>query len=204
MIGEKKSLQVVGIVGGIGTGKTKVLRILESLGAVTVAADELSREVLAAGMPATKAVREVFGNEYFDAEGNLQRRKLAELIFADEPARRRLDAIVHPQMLDALKQRLEQWRTAGVQVAAVESAVLDEMGARPLVDVVLVVEAPTDVVLRRLMQRDGLSAEEVKARIAAHERLGLTAPPGDYRIVNDGGSEELHKQVEQFWRTIVS
>ncbi len=194
---------VLGIVGPIGAGKTEVLRLLEEHGARTVAADALSREVLATGQPALEQVREAFGEEFLDAAGNLQRRKLGDLVFRDEAARLRLDAIVHPAMTAALRARLEQWRCEGVSVAVVESAVLDEMGARPLVDRVLLVTAPETTRLQRLRDRDGMGAEEARQRLETHHRLGLDRPVADYVIENDGDRDELRARVEHLWRQLV-
>jgi len=194
---------VIGLVGAIGAGKSEVMRLLEGLGARTVAADELSREVLAPGQPALAEVRAAFGDDYFDATGALQRRKLGERVFQDEAARRRLDAIVHPHMTAALQRRLAQWRAAGVGVAVVESAVLEEMGARPLVDRVVRVTAPFAVRLARLMARDGSSEAEARRRLDAHHRLGLEAPPADYEIENAGDRAQLRTRVEHLWAELV-
>lgn len=194
---------VIGIVGAIGAGKTEVLRLFGELGAQTVAADELSREVLAPGAPALEQVREAFGDEYFDEQGNLLRRALGNLIFADEAARRRLDDLVHPLMTERLRERLEQWRAEGVEVAAVESAVLVEMGARPLVDRVVLVRAGEGKRLKRLGDRDHLDEQETRRRLAAHERLALGEAPADFTIDNDGDLGELRRQVEHVWRRLV-
>lgn len=177
--------------------------MFEQLGAVTVAADELSREVLAPEAPALQLVREAFGDDYFDAQGQLIRKALGNLIFCDEAARRRLDAIVHPLMTNLLRQRIEQWRGAGIPVAVVESAVLEEMGARSLVDAVVRVEAGEEVRRQRLQRRDGLSAEEARHRLAAHERLALGETTADHVLRNDEDPESLRKQVEHLWRALV-
>ncbi|MHB8994177.1 MAG: dephospho-CoA kinase [Armatimonadota bacterium] len=194
---------VIGLVGATGAGKTKVLRLFQELGACTVAADELSREVLAPGAPALSAVREAFGDTYFDADGALIRKALGNLIFRDEAARRRLDAIVHPLMTQLLRLKLQQWRCEAVAVAVVESAVLGEMGARSLVDVVVRVDAPRELRAARLQARDNLAPAEVRARLEAHERLALDAPAADHVLINDGSEDSLRRRVEQLWRTLV-
>lgn len=194
---------VVGIVGGIGAGKTEVLRLLADLGAATVAADELNREVLAPGAETLGAVRAAFGDAYFEADGQLRRRALGDLIFRDEAARRRLEAIVHPAMLARLQARLAQWRTAQVPVAVVEAAVLAQMGALELVDRVLLVSAPESLRRQRLQARDGLDAGQVGQRLALQAQMGLDAPAADYEIVNDCDLASLREKVERFWRWLV-
>lgn len=194
---------VIGIVGAIGAGKTEVLRLFGELGARTVAADELSREVLAPGAAALEQVRQAFGDDYFDDQGNLRRRALGNLIFKDEAARRRLDDLVHPLMTERLRGRLEGWRAEGVEVAAVESAVLVEMGARPLVDKVVLVRAGEEKRLAWLAGRDHLDEQETRRRLAAHKRLALGEAPADFTIENDGDLDELRRQVEHVWRTLV-
>lgn len=195
---------VIGLVGAIGAGKTEVLRLFEHLGAVTIAADGLSREVLAPGAPALQQVRKAFGDDYFDAQGQLVRKALGNLIFCDEAARRGLDAIVHPLMTELLRQRIEQSRDEGIAVVVVESAVLEEMGARPLVDVVVRVEAGESTRRQRLQRRDGLTEEEARQRLVAHERLALGETAADHVLHNEADSEALRKQVEQLWRALVS
>lgn len=194
---------VIGIIGAIGTGKTEVLCLLRERGARGVAADELSREVLAPGLPALQQVREAFGDEFFDAEGQLRRREMGELIFRDEAARRRLDDIMHPLMTEALRRRLAAWEAEGVEVAVVEAAVLVEMGARPLVDRLILVTAPEEVRIQRLREHVGLTEAEARRRVAAHQRLGLEAGPADLIIVNDSSLEKLRQLVEQAWAEVV-
>lgn len=194
---------VIGLVGAIGAGKTEVLRLLGERGARTLAADELSRELLAPGQPALARVRAAFGDDYFDAQGHLRRKALGTLIFHDEAARQRLDAIVHPLMTELLAQRLARWRQEGVAVAVVESAVLEEMGARPLVDKVVRVEAAEALRKSRLQRRDGLSEQEATQRLQAHTRLALDGTDADFLVTNDGEFEKLREQVEQLWRALV-
>lgn len=194
---------VIGVVGGIGAGKTEVLRLLAAHGAATVGADELNREVLAPGRPALERVRAAFGSDFFDSSGRLRRRELAKLVFRDDAARAKLEAIVHPAMRELLRERLEVWRQSGVKVAAVEAAVLAQMGALGMVDRVLLVTAPACCREQRLVGRDGLDRAEVRHRLALHERLGLDDWPADDIIVNDGTLDDLARKVEQFWRRVV-
>lgn len=193
---------VIALVGAIGAGKTEVLRLFGELGARTVAADQLSRAVLAPGAPALRLVRDAFGDEYFDSQGQLLRKALGNLIFSDEMARRRLDAIVHPLMTELLASQLAQWRQEQAPVAVVESAVLEEMGCAGLVDVRVRVDAPRDLRLVRLQARDGLTLPEAEMRLAAHERLAVGQSAADHVIVNDGTVCSLRRGVEQLWETL--
>lgn len=194
---------VVGIVGAIGAGKTTVLRLLAELGARTVAADDLNRQILAPGQPALGQIRAQFGEEYFDEQGALLRRRLGALIFSDEAARRKLDALVHPLMLAELRKILEGWQAEDVEVGVVEAAVLREMGALGLVDKVILVTAPEPQRLQRLQANLGLSAEEAAQRLAAHGRLALDQAQADFVVNNEGTLEQMRKQVEQVWAKLV-
>jgi dephospho-CoA kinase len=194
---------VVGVVGGIGTGKTEVLRLLGERGAATVAADELSRAALQVGQPAWQQVREAFGAEYFDADGELKRRTLGELIFRDDEAREQLNRLVHPFMLELLRARLREWEGRGVAVAAVEAAVLVEMGALDLMDRLILVQAPEAQVMERLQQRDQLTEAQVRRRLQTHQRLGLAEAPADFVVVNDGDPKHLADQVQRVWEQLV-
>jgi dephospho-CoA kinase len=129
---------------------------------------------------------------------------MAQLIFADDAARRRLEAITHPAMLEEVHRRIEQAEAEGARVVAVEAAVLYVMGLDDLVDTIVLVTADRAERVRRLMQRDGLSREEAEDRVRLHHRLGLDEPPADVVIDTTSGVEQTRHQVQRLWKELTA
>ena len=186
----------IGLTGGIGSGKSTVSRLLAERGAVIVDADRIAREVVAAGTPGLAAVVEAFGAGVLTPAGELDRPALAAVVFADEQARRRLDAIVHP---------LVRRRAAEVERAAAEGAVvvhdvplLVETGQAASYDLVLVVEADEADRITRLVER-GLTEDDARARIAAQASDDQRRSVADVVLDNRGTPEDLAVQVDRFW-----
>ena len=196
---------VVGIAGPLASGKSTVLGILRELGAATLRADDVSRELLQPGQPLLAEVRAAFGAELFAPDGTLQRKKLAALIFVDPQARQRLNQIMHPPMIARLQEMLADWRGAdnGPEIVAIEAAILHEMGLDRITDKILLVTASPNVRIRRLQERDGLSEEEAQRRVELHDEMGLAEIEADYSIDTGGDLADTRRQVEQLWDTLV-
>jgi len=187
----------VGLTGGIGSGKSEVARRLAAYGALVVDADALAREVVAPGTPGLRAVVEAFGAQVLRPDGSLDRERLADTVFSDAAARRRLESIVHP---------LVAARTAEITAAAPRGAVvvhdiplLVEQGLAARYDVVVVVDAAEETQLARLMASRGMSAEAARARLAAQATREQRLAGADVVISNDGSLEDLDRQVEELW-----
>jgi len=193
---------VLGIVGPIASGKSVVLEELAELGAVTLAADEISRDLLKPGSALLGEVAAEFGAHLLDAAGHLKRAELAHLIFTDDSARQRLNAIMHPPMLAEIRRRIEQARAAGVELMAIEAAVLEQIGALELADKVVMVTAPRDVRTRRLRERDGLDEDEATRRLQVQEQIGLAHTPADFSIDTNCSLEATRQQVRHLWQTL--
>jgi len=196
-------MTVIGVIGPIAAGKTVVMDELSRLGAATIRADEVSRELLEPGSDLLDEVIADFGESFRKEDSGLDRAKLGALVFEDDAARRRLERITHPAMVRRIAEKIEQMRATGVPAIAVEAANLIEMGARPLVDITVMVDAPADVRLERLMRRDGLSRAEAKARLELHRRLGIAGHAADFRIDTSGDEQATRQQVQRLWRDIV-
>jgi len=186
----------IGLTGGIGSGKSTVSALLAARGAVLVDADQIAREVVAPGTPGLTAVVEAFGPDVLASDGTLDRPALAAVVFADQAARRRLDAIVHP---------LVRARTVELAAAAPADAVLVndvpllvETGQAGSYDLVLVVEADEETRVERLVRR-GLTEEDARARIAAQASDEERRAVADVVLDNSGTPEELAAQVDRFW-----
>ena len=197
---------VIGLIGPIAAGKSIVLDEFRRHGAATIEADAVSRELLKPGSALLGDVIAEFGEDYLDEAGRLRRGRLAALIFADESARRRLERLVHPAMTERMSAEIEQLRGAEVNpppVVVLEAANLIEMGALPLVDITVLVTAPRNVRLERLMQRDNLSREEAEERLRLHEELGIERFGADYSIDTQLTEAETRRQVELIWQAAV-
>lgn len=189
----------VGLTGGIASGKTSVAEQLAARGAVVIDADVLAREVVEPGTPGLAAVVRRFGVEVLTG-GRLDRGALGALVFADPGARRDLERIVHP----AVRARAAELERQAPEDAVVVHVIplLVETGQAQDFDVVLVVDLDPAIQLSRLQDRNGLSAEDARSRIAAqagrHDRLAVA----DHVLDNDGSPADLAREVTRVWSEI--
>ncbi|MGY1847076.1 MULTISPECIES: dephospho-CoA kinase [unclassified Blastococcus] len=186
----------IGLTGGIGSGKSTVARLLAERGAVVVDADRIAREVLEPGTPGLAAVAAAFGDGVLAADGSLDRAALAAIVFSDEEARRRLDALVHPMV----RQRSAELVATAPDDAVVVNDVplLVETGQAGTYDLVVVVEADLSTRLARLVGR-GLAEADARARIATQASDEQRRAVADVVLDNSGSLEQLAEQVERFW-----
>ncbi|ADR36541.1 dephospho-CoA kinase [Oceanithermus profundus DSM 14977] len=193
-------MKVVGLTGNIGSGKTTVAHELERLGAEVIYADELAREARAALAP---EICRAFPDAC--AEGRPDDRRLAQKVFADPAARRRLEAMIHPWVRRAVLQRLERLaqRETPPALVVLELPLLFETGWNPAPDGVLVVAAPDELRARRVAERSGLSLEEFRARDAAQLPQAEKVRRADWVIVNDGDLDALRAQVRRWYAEVV-
>ena len=190
----------VGLTGGIGSGKSEVARLLAERGAVVVDSDRLAREVVAPGTPGLAAVVAAFGPDILNADGTLARDRLAAVVFADEKARARLNAIVHPLVGAAAAERLAAAPPDAVVVHDVP--LLVEAGMAAAFDVVVVVDAPREVRLARLVGPRGMARADAEARIDAQATREERLAVADHVITNDGSLAELAAQVDRLWTNL--
>ena len=190
----------IGLTGGIASGKSTVARKLKQLGAVTIDADVLARDVVALGTEGLKAVVARFGNSVLAADGSLDRSALARVIFADPQARADLNAIIHPLVRERAAE-LEAAAPAGAVVVHV-IPLLVETGQQDRFDAVVVVDTTVEEQLRRLTRRDGLTQTEAEQRVAAQasreERLGAAT----HVIDSSGPVRETMRQVDELWQNL--
>ena len=192
-------MKVLGLTGGIGSGKSMVASMFAKLGADVIDADRLAREVVEPGQPALEEIATAFGRDILLPDGRLDRGKLGRIIFADPVARRRLNAITHPR----IRERMEAEIAAhGSQpgVLIVDIPLLYENDRTRAVEAVIVVWVDQQTQLRRLNERDGLSAEEARQRIGAQMPLDEKRARADAVIDNNGSRENTRRQVEAIYR----
>ncbi len=198
---------VLGITGGIATGKSTVLRMLAELGAFTLSADEVARDVLAKGTDAYREVVERFGPGILAADGEVDRPALARIIFSDPVARADLNAITHPRIIQAILDHIARFRATPPSpdaVLAVEIPLLIECGMQDTVDEVVLVAAEQETQIGRLTRRSGISPDEAIRRISAQMPLSDKAKSSDRVIWNDGDMDDLRASVEALWREVHS
>ena len=198
-------MRILGITGGIATGKSTVTRMLGDLGAPTISADALAHDLLAPGTPATRSVLAAFPAcaDPADPEGlTVDRRALGQTVFADPAARARLESLTHPAIITALREQIASWRASGEAKAAAELPLLFEAGLEGLVDTIVVVTCPQPVQTARMLARGRFSAEEVQRQLAAQWPLSEKEARADCLITTTDGLEETRRQVEALWNTL--
>ena len=194
---------VIGLTGSIGTGKSEVARLLESLGAVVINADQVGHEAYAPNTESWREVVEAFGRDILQPTGEIDRRKLGTIVFSDPQQMAKLNGIMHPRMAGMVGERIEKLRAQGTEVVVVEAALLFEAKWDYLVDEVWTTDAPVETVIQRLRDRNGLQEEEVRKRIDSQmdreERLGRSHLVLD----NSGDVAELEQTLNSLWETRV-
>lgn len=193
---------LIGLTGGIASGKTTVAELLAQRGAVVVDADRLAREVVEPDTPGLAAVAERFGTGVLGPDGSLDRAALGRIVFADPSARADLEAIVHP---------LVRARAAELTAAAPDGSVvvqviplLVETGQQDAFDIVVVVDADPAVQLARVRDRDGLDDDAARARLRAQAGRDARLAAADVVIANNGDLDELRAEVDRFWQRWVA
>jgi len=190
------ALHVFGLTGGIGSGKSRVAALLRDRGVPVVDADELAREVVAPGSVGLGQLRAAFGSEILALDGSLDRKRLGALVFADPELRKRLNAITHPLVRRLAQERFAELENQGVVLAGYDVPLLFEVGLDTAFRPVVVVNASQATQLERVVRRDGLSEDAVRARILAQQPLDEKKKRADFVLENDGGADELAAQVD--------
>jgi dephospho-CoA kinase len=192
---------LVGLTGGIGTGKSTVARMLEKRGAVVFDADVLARQAVAPGTPGFDKVVERFGPNVLAPGGGLDRDALASIVFSDPAARRDLEGIVHPEVRRMFAEGCEEYRDSD-RVVVFSAPLLVETGMHTAFDLLIVVSAPVATQIERLMRDRGMGERDVQARIAAQLPLEAKAEVADVLVDNEGTLEDLEGRVERVWRDL--
>jgi dephospho-CoA kinase len=195
---------VIGLTGGIGSGKTTVSDMLRAKGAEVLHADLVGHEVYRPGTAVWDALVTAFGREVVTADGEIDRRTLGGMVFADPEARRRLNAITHPPMRRLMAERLDQLRRQGVRVAVLEAALLIEAAWVDLTDEVWLTLVPPLVAAQRLMARSGLSREEAEARISSQLSNEERLAHADVVIDTDCSLAEVARRVDELWEGLMA
>jgi dephospho-CoA kinase len=195
---------IVGLTGGIGSGKSTVVSVLAELGARVIDADRIGHEMYRPGTEGYERVVATFGRDVVAADGTIDRRALGALVFGDSAALARLNAIVHPLIAAEVSRRIAAARAEGSTAPiVVEAAILLEAGWRPLVDRVWVVSAARENAVARVVASRGLAPGEVERRLDAQMPDAERRRQADLVIENDGTPAALRAEVEKAWRTLL-
>ncbi|MBA4541567.1 MULTISPECIES: dephospho-CoA kinase [Thermoactinomyces] len=192
---------LLGLTGSIATGKSTVAEMLKRRGAVVVDADQVARKVVEPGSLGLNRIKETFGSEMLTADGQLDRAKLGELVFADEEARLRLNALLHPLIMDEMKRMTAESLDKNPKSIVIwDVPLLIEENLTQFVEQVIVVYVPQAIQLKRLMERNHLTKTEAIKRMQSQLSIEEKKKVADYIIDNSGSLEETERQVDQLWR----
>jgi len=194
--------RIIGLTGGIASGKSTVASLLQELGAAIVDADQIAREVVAPETPALAEIAARFGPGVLDDERRLDRKKLGAVVFGDDRARADLNAITHPRIGEASRRRIAELEKLGADPIIYEAALLVENRATAWLDALIVVSVPAAVQLARLMERDQIGAGEARARLAAQLPPEDKVAAADHVVDNSGTLEETRTQVAELWQSL--
>ena len=197
---EKRKMLVIGLTGGIGTGKSEVSRILRELGAEVIDADRVGHEAYTPHTPIWREVVDTFGERVLGPTGEIDRKRLGAIVFSDPEAMGRLNGIMHPRMADIIRDRIGRLREGGARLVVLEAALLIEAGWEPLVDEVWVTYSTEDQVEERLRHRNGLTDEQIRSRIRAQMPFEERSRHAQVVVHNSGDLEELRCEVESLCR----
>ena len=195
-------MKVVGLTGGIGSGKSTVAQFLAELGAVVVDADKVGHEAFKAGTGLWQQVTAAFGKQILAPDGDIDREKLGKIVFDSPEALERLNRIMHPAMSDIIKAQVEDYRRQGIGVVVIEAPLLVEAGWTSLADEVWVTTATEAAVLKRLRERAGMSEQESLARIRSQLPSEERLKHADVIIDTDCELSELKARVKELWQGI--
>lgn len=198
-----RNMKILGVTGGIGSGKSAVCALLAEKGARIFYADAVAKRLQLTDERVRGAILDAFGAEAYLADGSLNRAYLAGRVFSSDEDRRRINAIVHPAVARAFEEAVEAARRDGVPLLVKEAALLLDTDTS-LFDAIVVVDAPAEERIRRVTERDGVDPDAVRARIAGQMAPEEMAARADVVLVNDGSLEDLKRKVDRLFEAVLA
>ena len=195
---------VIGLTGGIGTGKSEVARLLQSLGASVISADEVGHEAYIPNSESWNEVVNTFGKEILQPSGEIDRQKLGAIVFSDPQQLEKLNAIMHPRMAGMVADRIQVFRDQGVATVVVEAALLFEAGWDSLVDEVWTTDSSVELVIDRLQARNGMDEKEARRRIDSQMGRSERIERSNLVVDNSGDVATLEQTVNALWDSRVN
>lgn len=188
---------IIGLTGGIATGKSTVTAMLRERGIPVIDADQIAREVVEPGKPAYEAIVEHFGRDILHPDETLDRKRLGEIVFSDESERQKLNAIVHPEVRRVMLEEAKAAEQKGAPIVFMDIPLLFESKLQYMVEKIAVVYAPPEMQLARMMERDELEEEQARKRLRAQFPIEQKKQEADFLIDNSRTREETEQQVEE-------
>ena len=192
-------MKLVGLTGGIASGKSTVGKLFEKLGAPVIDADQVSRDVCMPGQPAIEDIRKTFGDKVIDEKGALDRLAIRNVVFDDKEKLKKLESIVHPRIYEAIAMWLQRCMEQGHQAAIMEATLIIESPPPTPLDALIVVVCDQDVRISRAMARDGFEKAHIRQVMANQLTDNERLAHADFVIKNDGTLEQTKQQVGQVW-----
>jgi len=196
-------MKIIGITGGIGSGKTEVAKIFRKLGAKILSGDEIGKEVVEKNSSVLKKLVKSFGDEILNIDKNLNRRKLGKIAFSTVENRDKLNKIVHPYLLSSLKKKIKEYRKKGSGIVVVDAALIVEWGLHKDLDYLILVESALKNRIKRLKENLGYSQKEAMNRIKVQIKDETRRKYADYIIKNDKGLTELRRKTVSLWKFLL-
>ena len=195
-------MTVIGLTGGIASGKSTVARHLEARGVPVIDADQVARDIVAPGEPALAAIAETFGHEIIQSDGTLNRKGLGAIVFADPTKLEALNAITHPAIMTRVAERLAELRQEGHPWVVYEAALVIEHGLAPGLSELVVVLCDPETQVQRVMARDGLDEQSARQRLAAQTDNATREARATHILHNDGSLEALLEATDALIETL--
>ena len=195
-------MKLIGLTGGIATGKSTVASMLRELGARIIDADELAREVVKPGQKAWQEIVAAFGSDILRRDQTIDREKLRKLVFKNSVARKQLESITHPRIRRLARERIEGLAAQGAEIVVYEAPLLFENQIHRWLRPVIVVTCHPAIQKKRLQDRDRLTPEEIRQHLDAQMSLQEKRRLADFVIENNGDLEQLRRQVRDVWEKI--
>jgi len=193
---------VIGLTGGIASGKSTVSAKLKEFGAAVIDADLLARDVVRKGEIAYNKIVQCFGEDILLPGGDIDRKKLGNIVFSDKEKLALLNSITHPEIINRMKERIQELKAEGAKVIVVDAAILIEMGLHKYVDSVWVLSVDRETQLKRLVERDKFNYREAENRINSQFTNEVRKKYADVVIDNSKPIEEVEKRLEELWNNI--
>jgi len=189
-------MRIIGITGGIGSGKTTASEFLKSRGFHVIDADRIGHDIMQPGMPILIELAMVFGEDILDNNGVLNRKKLAEAAFADPQNKKMLDSITHKEIFEEIRRRMDVLADQGVKIVFLDAALLFETGLENTCEQTWLIDAEQEIRIKRAMDRDGSTREQVLARLENQMSSEEKRKRASHIIENSGNLEQLYKQLD--------